>query len=372
MLSRLHDAFGHLPINIVLLGWEIPPRLEEEIAKETSSNGARLFRWPPWLTRATLNERSLDWAVIGPDSSPIPGYKEDPAFNFICPNRIGVSDSLAEKLAEVAARGLFQGVFLDRVRFPSPADDPVTHLGCFCKDCARLAAQEGLDLDQVQTYLQRATFSKHHIIEIIQNLLIKPYFPESLLDSFLEFRSQNIFDIVEATFRQAHSFGLSIGLDCFSPSLTRMVGQDFSLLESVSDWIKLMIYPRTFSPAGLSFEIFGLLNWLIRNGCTEPEAINIVSEATGFTFPASISYLKTTGFDSDVISHEVVSGRRMGIENFYAGLALSNSRSITKGSLPKNKCDILATRSADGLVVSWDLWNTPFKYLDAIRTIWEL
>ena len=62
----------------------------------------------------------------------------------------------------------------------------------------------------------------------------------------------------------------------------------------------------------------------------------------------------------------------MGIERLYAGLALSTTRSNSKGSITQIMRDIMATRNADGLVVSWDLWNTPFEYLDAIRTIWEL
>ena len=295
MLSRLHEAFGHLPINIVLLGWDIPPRLEEEIAKETSNHGARLFRWQPWLTRATLNEGTLDWAVIGPDSSPSRDTRMTRLLLSFVPIEKECRIRLQKSWQELLREGCFREFSWIECDFPPRLTIQLLTWVAFARIAPVLQHRKVWISIKSKLICKGHPFPSIISIEIIQSLLVKPHSPENLLDSFLEFRSQSIFDAVEATFRQAHSLGLSIGLDCFSPSLTRMAGQDLSLLGSVSDWIKLMIYPRTFSPAGLSFEIFGLVTWLIRNGFSEPEAINIVSEATGFTFPASISILKTVG-----------------------------------------------------------------------------
>ena len=41
-------------------------------------------------------------------------------------------------------RDLYQGIFFDRMRFPSPAEDPERQFVCFCKYCQRIASDSGL------------------------------------------------------------------------------------------------------------------------------------------------------------------------------------------------------------------------------------
>jgi hypothetical protein len=364
---RLREAFGHLPISMVLLGWDLPPQFEDAIANETTRQGAQLYRWQPWLTSNTPNGLPPEMAAVGPGGTPIPGYNRDPAFNFICPNRAGVADYLEERLAGIARRGIFQGVFLDRIRFPSPADDPVTHLCCFCDNCSRLAAETGLDLKFVRLSLHTASSDKFSARRLVCSLLGKSDSPGSPLDTFIDFRSHSISRCISAAKRQTDALGLFLGLDCFSPSLARMEGQDLQILDSVCDWIKLMVYPRIFKPAGLPFELLGLATWLIRHGWTSPEAFNILSNATGFSFPDNINDFRSKGLESIAISDEIDCGRSLGITHLLAGIVLSE-----EGLIYQIKGDIMATRNADGLVISWDLWHTPMEHLDTILALWEL
>ncbi len=101
------------------------------------------------------------------------------------------------------------------------------------------------------------------------------------------------------------SHNMDVGLDCYSPALARMVGQDLSALDGIANWIKIMSYPRVFGPAGLSFELFRLANWLIRNGTGELEALRILNDASRLPIPLSISELGRLGLPSEVIALEI-------------------------------------------------------------------
>jgi hypothetical protein len=367
---RLRQAFERLPISLILSGWDLPSKFEEAIAEETARHGASLFRWQPWLTGDAHTDLPPEWFTIGPDGNPIPGHNNAPDFTFVCPNRSGVADFLSERLESIAARGLYQGIFLDRIRFPSPAPGPTRFLGCFCKHCARLAADAGLDLEMVRQILQFASVDKNGGHQLIRSLLGNPDSPTGPLEAFLDFRAQSITRIVAAVKRQADSLGLSLGLDCFSPALTRMVGQDLQSLDKVSDWIKLMIYPRVLGPAGLPFELADLALWLGHHGWTEEEALGILSEAMGLTIPETIADLRQAGLGSDTMAKEIQRGRTMSITRLLAGVAMVNLKGIHWAAPEQIQNDLQAARAADGLVISWDLWFTPLEHLDTIRKLW--
>ena len=70
---------------------------------------------------------------------------------------------------------------------------------------------------------------------------------------------------------------LEVGLDCFSPALTRLVGQDLAALAPLADWTKLMVYGHARGPATLPYEIGALADWLAATGDFS-KAFFIVSE----------------------------------------------------------------------------------------------
>ncbi len=367
---RLRQAFERLPLSLILLGWSLPPKLENAAAEETARHGARLFRWQPWLTGDAHTDLPPEWHMLGAGGSPIPGHNNAPDFTFVCPNRSGVADFLGERLEGIAARGLYQGIFLDRIRFPSPAKDPASHLGCFCKHCTRLAADAGLDLEPVRRFLLSAPTDANCARGLVRGLCGKPDV-DNPLDAFLDFRYHSITHTVTTAKRQAKSLGLSLGLDCFSPSLTRMVGQDLRALDKVSDWIKLMIYPRVLGPAGLPFELADLVLWFVHQGAEEEQALEIVSEATGLTLPETLAEIRLAGLGSDTMAKEIRRGSEMGVTNLLAGIAMVNLKGIHWVTAEQITNDLQSARSANGLVISWDLWQTPLEHLDTIRMLWE-
>ena len=244
------------------------------------------------------------------------------------------------------------------MRFPSPAENPEGQLACFCKHCQRTASDLGLDLEAARRQIESFLSDSDRAKTFIQALFTPA--DDSLLESFFNFRSDCISRTIQIASTSARSHGLSVGLDCFSPTLTRMVGQDLSAMNKSCDWIKLMTYPRVFGPAGLPFELRGLAEWLrLRHDLQETEAVRIVNEASGLS-------LTPNGLDSESIAHEIQRGRDADITNLFAGLALVELEGIHTSTSEQIQSDLSACQSADGLVLSWDLWHIKPKSLRAV------
>ena len=362
--ERLRQAFELLPLSIVILGWDLPPRLEEAVAEETAQHKAKLYRWHPLLASDAGFALPDEWQTINLHGAPVPGFKGLPEFTFICPNRTDVQEWIAERIEVAAQRGIYQGLFFDRMRFPSPTKDPERDLACFCKYCQWIASDSGLDLEAVRRQIESLLTGADSAKVFVQTLFSPT--DDSVLESFFTFRFNSITHIIQYAAKLVRSHGLNIGLDCFSPTLTRMVGQNLSALNKTCDWIKLMTYPRVFGPAGLPFELSALSKWLTtRFSINEVKAVKIISDATGLSFSAK-------GLASESIAHEIQRGRAAGISNLLAGIALVEIEAIHMPSLEQIRSDVVASReaSADGLVLSWDLWHIKREYLSAIHEQW--
>ncbi len=257
------------------------------------------------------------WATIGLDGAPNPAFAGKPEFFFFCPNHRSTSEFLFERLDRIATRGYYKGIFFDRIRFPSPTEDPVARLGCFCPECYNLATEADLDLETVRRYILMLPAEA-----FVRSLLASPDDPSSPLESFLDFRQESITRTVQAAAQQASSLDFSVGLDCFSPILTRMTGQNLPALNKTCDWIKIMTYPRVQGPAGLPFELLGLANWMTKRGVSEQSAMQSLAKASGLIIPTTIAELQKTGLELGAISHELESGHRLGVTNLLAGIAL--------------------------------------------------
>ena len=359
--ERLRQAFEFLPISIVILGWDLPARLEEVVAEETARNNAALYRWHPLLASDAGFALPTEWQTINLRGEPVPGFRGLPEFTFICPNRTDVQEWIAERIEVAAQRGIYQGFFFDRIRFPSPAEDPERHLACFCKYCQRIASDSGLDIENVRRQIRSTLIDAHRAKAFIQSLF-RPT-DDALLESFFTCRFNSITRIIQYAANLARSHGLNVGLDCFSPALTRMVGQDLSTLNKSCDWIKLMTYPRVFGPAGLPFELFALTNWLkARYNLDETEAVKVVSEASRLSFSKD-------ELASDAIAHEIQHGRNAGITNLLAGIALVEVEGIHVPTLDQIQSDLAACKGAEGLAISWDLWHIRPESLKLVREL---
>jgi hypothetical protein len=360
----LRRAFDRLPLSMILLGWNVPPEIEAACAAETARQGAKLYQWHPLLTGDATTP--AEWQTQNRHGAAIPGYRGLPEFTFLCPSRPGVRDFASERLEQVFQRGVYQGVFLDRIRFPSPFADPLNQLGCFCPVCQSKA--RNFDFNVLRAELDTLEASAAGRKQLVQRLFTDEGTSISIIGAFLAFRKQSILNVVKMAAGLIRAQGLEVGLDCFSPTLTHAVGQDLFALDVLCDWIKPMIYAHTHGPAGLPFEILELLGWLVKNGLTEAEALKLITEVSGLPLPATTAQLQSEGLSPYAIQLETQRAKQAEVRKVLAGVALVTLPGVNDVQAAQLDLELAAYRTggADGLTLSWDLWHIPSERLEQV------
>ena len=229
VIQKLRAAHARLPFSHLLIGWRLPAQLLEACRLEAENLGVRFIRWQPVLTSDGRFQPSPDWQVVSTYGQKISGFKNLPEFTFVCPNNPAVQDRIRQRLTDLVEEGIYQGFFLDRIRFPSPTINPFTDLGCFCEHCRQKAASIDLDLEHVRRVIGEMNGQSAGTLAILQALLgeaniLTEHPAVDLLRRFLDFRSASITEFVGTIARLLRGAGMEIGLDCFSNSLTKMVG----------------------------------------------------------------------------------------------------------------------------------------------------
>jgi len=347
--ERLRQAFDTLPLTHILLGWEVPPAIEQAVAEETASQGAQLYQWHPLLTGEKNTPEA--WRTVNLHGKPIPGHHHLPEFTFLCPNHPETQDLLTTRIKSVIRRGIYQGLFLDRIRFPSPAASPEKFLGCFCVECRRAAKAAGFDLEQVRRHIEKLLTNSGGRIRLVRGLFGRYDERDTALETFLRFRADSVTCAVSSAAELLTAAGMATGLDSFSPSLAWMVGQDLGALDKISAWTKIMTYPHTYGPAGLPFELLGLRDWLKEQESSS--CVEALRECSGLDLPPARETLASVGLPPATLQTEIELGRKLGITKLLAGLALVELPGINV-VVPE---DLQFAKNADGLVLSWDLWH---------------
>jgi hypothetical protein len=372
--ARLRAAFDHLPLARVLLGWNLPRPVVDACAEVCAAAQAQLYLWQPLLTGNGRFRPLPEWRTIGLNGAPVVGFNALPEFTFICPNRPAAREAVLQHLIDVIAPGYYQGVFLDRMRFPSPAADPAGDLACFCEDCHRVARQVGIDLAHVQRHLRQLLATREGQRVALGALLAPAGTPEAQstlepLGQLLAFRQHSISECVKAAAHMARARGLAVGLDCFTPTLTRLVGQDLTALRPACDWIKVMTYLHAFGPACIPFEILGVANWLITaGGASEQEVLTWLAKTTGWPLPHNRRALRRGALAPAILTTEIQRGRAAGASQLQGGMELVELPGVAELNAAQIRADLAAVRAggADGLVLSWDLWHIPLERLDLV------
>jgi hypothetical protein len=368
----LRSAFARLPISLVLLGWHLPTTLFEACAEETARAGAKLYRWHPLLTNDGSFAPPSEWQTIGLNGEAVMGFRNLPEFTFMCPNRLEVREAVLSHLEEVI-RSPLQGVFLDRIRFPASALNPSAALACFCEACCQAAAGDGLDLRLAQKRLQTMLSDTEGRRSFVRGLLASQN--DSLhenLEAVLAFRGRSISRLLRDVSTLARGRGVEVGLDCFSPCLTRMVGQDLRVLDGMGDWIKIMTYGHVLGPAGLPYELLGLASWLgSQAGMGAGEALRFLAEATSIPLPDSSQALRREGLSSQALQKEAERARSLGVQKLLAGIELVEIEGVAELNDEQIRRDLHAFKQAgvDGYVLSWDLWHIPLDRVELVREV---
>ncbi len=231
LVSRLRTAAEIFPFSHLLIGWSLPPAVLEACRVEAERFGLRFLRWQPVLTTDRNFPIDPSWSVEGFSGHKVQDSLERPEFTFFCPNHPAVQEAVARNIHFQAGQGIYDGFFLDRIRFPSPASNLKQDLGCFCGYCQRKAADQGIDLPHVRQVILELLSTETGTISVVKALLSEKSHTSSMdkdqvLHQFLSFRQACISSFLALAVNSIKEYHLEIGLDCFSPCLARMVGQD--------------------------------------------------------------------------------------------------------------------------------------------------
>ena len=362
---KLRAACEILPISIIILGWDVPQLLIEVCGKEAQRASAKLYRWQPLLTSDGEFPVKTDYQVIGLSGRRVAGHLNMSEFTFMCPNNPDLDSELFAHMEKIFKRGIFDGIFLDRMRFPALSNEPKNNLSCFCPHCHAKAKSDGLDLSAVQDQIKQMLISKKGVLQFVRMILgsgnIEELTPSQVaLRKFLDFREGSITHIVRQMEELARGYGWEVGLDCFSPTLTYSVGQDLAALDRIGDWIKTMTYIHTYAPAGLPFELNGMLEFIKRNSVLDVGSIiKWLSQVTLLSMPKSQKSLIKKGLPSSALEKELSKADNYVQKKIFAGIELVNIKNITNINPLQLEKDMRAFKKtgADGIVLSWDLWH---------------
>jgi hypothetical protein len=358
--ARLRDAFARLPFEALIVGWPVRGALLDACAVEAGRAQAALFRWHLLLVDDGAMSPPEEWRVIGLNGQPVRGFRDLPEFTFICPNKPAVRDAVLVHLEQALARSPYDGVFFDRMRWPSLTGPLAQNLGCFCKDCARAAAAEGLDLHAVRRDVLELVSDRTTLPNTIAALCGHSGQDSgmTLLHAFMRFRANSITRFMTSAAQLARDMGKRVAFDCFAPSLSPWVGQDLAALQPLCDWIKLMTYGHTLAPAGMPYEIARFVAGLSSvTDESEAAVLNRVQEALRLPMPSSIAALRDGGISVAGLAAEVASARALGLDPVLAGIELVDAGEITRLNDAQIAEDLAAMRAAgaDGFALSWDL-----------------
>ena len=302
------------------------------------------------------------------------GGKVEETFRFACSNNPSVRRKTRRRLHELLLRYDFTGVFLDKIRFPSPANGVDEMLSCFCGYCRSAAKAIDLDLDAV--------------IQALADRAVRPGLSpsgrsgeSSWLDAlvggsrdlcrFARFRAESIASLVAELSEEARRSGRSVSLDLFSPCVAPLVGQDYRRLKANCDWIKPMTYRLAEGPAGLRLEIPALIEGIVRRfGVDEARVLEWSARQAGFDLDM-LRQTRQSAVPLPFIQREIEAAVRAAAPiPVYFGLELVSQPGVIDVK-PADVLDMVSAgraANAAGLVISWDLMHAP---MDGLRTLAE-
>ncbi len=382
VLPILDYALDVVPLDILILGWEEIPELYQTLTAKETRRTDQVFLWYPLLSDypgltsncLVVNYKgvvSQGWGEF------VAGGEINETFRFACPNNPDALETTLSYLERVLTTYYFDGVFLDKFRFPSPANGLQEMLGCFCKHCDQAAGKWGLDLDQVRSVLE-------HPQRTVGSASPKTDFPgaqwleellagHSVLQEFVRFRCDSVTRVTASVRVLTDRLGKKLALDVFSPGLAPLVGQDYATLRQYAEWVKPMIYRFAKGPAGLCLELPQLANDLARFiGCGLDDILKWTHQHVPSLVGTDFERINSEGVPLDLIADETQKAvELMSPASVYLGLETVSMPGIIDIT-PENVREIVCLGQAVGIAgvaLSWDILHTPVENLQPLTRL---
>ncbi len=380
VMEVVDRARSIIDLDILIVGARENPAIFRAMSNPGRRPAKEVFLWynllsdiegmqEPDLVVNWRGERSRGWG----------GWAEKEAevhetFRFVCPNNPAAKEKTLRRLRELLDQYPFDGVFLDKIRFPSPANGLNEVLSCFCDHCRRAAAAIGLDLASVARSLKER-FVPEASPATCGHAGAKSWLDELVaanpsLSAFLRFRRDSITKLIAEAHNEASHRGRKVSLDLFSPGLAPLVGQDYPALSRYAVWAKPMTYRVAMGPAGLRLEIPALVQGveamfdLSKSSISDWATVHVPGFKTD-----TLRVTREAAVPLSIITSEIAEAvRLMHPVPVYFGLELISHPGVVEITPALVNDMVRAGRKARaaGTIISWDLMHAPVNGLEAL------
>jgi hypothetical protein len=293
-------------------------------------------------------------------------------FGFLCPVKAHDDTGLFDFYQGYLDRFGFDGVFLDKIRYPSPANGLSNLIGCQCEVCRKRYKEEGLN--PVELFDRLLEKLKTLTTALEMQAVINGFLPE--LKAFYAFRERQVTRLVSKYIKAARDRELSVGIDLFTPSLASVVSQNYDELCRLADWVKPMLYLKTMGPAGLPMEFASLVKIVrgLNAGMPEGEIIRFFKDKLAVDLPQTLSAIEKDGLAFSVFSDEMNKAENFtpdGMTTFYPGFEAVTFPPVcdmTEERLKQYQEEI-RKNELPGFVLSWDISKIPEKNIQVMEQL---
>ena len=341
IISRIDTVSSIIPVGKVIIGWTADKAIYREVGDYLHSKDIKMLLWLPVFAETEGvcdNSPAVDLWGRTPANYDLTAGE---GFHFNCPsdprnaaNVVGLYDRLFSDCG-------FDGVFLDRIRSQSFVGGVSGVLACGCPICRERYAAEGVDLDAVRAAYEASGDSFFDVNSYGGGFRLS----NPIAADFFRAKGKIVSGSVGAVADSLRGRGLEIGLDLYAPFMAPFVGQDYEILSEHADFIKPMLYRKTFAPAGMGFE-YELLRKAVPGASGYP-ALEMSAEFLDTQLDAMAPY---------------PCDKYPGIEINYREGIVPTSPEYVRESLEH----IMAHRF-QGAVLSWNIMEAPDSHISALR-----
>lgn len=378
VMNVLRDAQNIMPFSVLIVGGQEMPELFTELTNFHGQEQPEVYLWYNLLSDypgQSINESIVN--IRGENSKSWQGWNVEgtsevsESFLFSCPNNTDTRNKTLAGLEYLLNTYSFDGVFLDKFRFPSPASGLDMVFSCFCPYCQQKAKSQGLDLGKVKKQLENWSSAGRPESGSGKNWLDALVGDKPLLQQFLSFRCESITQLVKDVRQLTNRMNRRLALDLFTPLLAPLVGQDYAALSKLADWAKPMVYRYAYGPAGFRLEVKSLVDDLQNNYHLPLESI---LDWAGHYYPGvtsqAYSNMSENATPLEWIRHEI----QQAVHDLQPIPILMGLESVTfpgvieiKPSMVQEMLKTGLECNVQGAVLSWDLMHTPLENIKAIR-----
>ena len=251
LLRRLERLQAAAPAAAVICGVGAPEEVSQRIFDLARRAGSEVYLWLPVFSEWDgLTEFD---PLIDAWGQPFLQGKRLDGFRFRCPASPRNREAFYEESLRHLRRGDYDGVFLDRIRYPSFQFGLSGVFGCFCSACRERYRRMGLDPDALAEACRALPANGGNLLRAFDGArwTIRDQQVQALLDARCALIAEALGELTARYRTQEYK----IGLDLFTPSLGYFAGQDIRRLALLADFVKPMFYMNTDAPAGLPYEL---------------------------------------------------------------------------------------------------------------------